>query len=182
LQALPGLPDAFQRKARSLAADLARRQDAALVENLREDLRERRWDAALLRAEALTTATLGAVAREEIERSLAQARSARAVEAYQWLMRRADDIEAGRFDSGEASEILRLARIVQADLSHDLYPAALDDACYFEARALDALGRAEESAAALKRLGELRPRSRWLAGAPAAEPEAASPAASDSPL
>jgi hypothetical protein len=141
---------------------LFKAQQEHILARLRRRAIHRDWEGVLAEAERVSTATLTRETREHVDEATQLARRARAVAAYQWLMREAQRIEAGDIPTEEADEILARAQLVLDDLPMSLYPAALDDALFAQVVAYRALGREAEAETALERLRAARPRSRHL--------------------
>lgn len=146
----------------ALEDTLFRVQQEHILAQLHRRAIHRDWEGVLAEAERVSTATLTRETREHVDEATRLARRARAVAAYQWLMREASRIEAGDIPTEEAGEVLARAQRVLQDLPATLYPAALDDALFAQVVAYRALGKEAEAETALERLRAARPRSRHL--------------------
>ncbi len=149
----------------ALRRQLDRRQEDILLAAVDSRLEARDWDGVVAEIDRASSLTLASAARERIDRVLARAKKARAVESYHWLLRRASssaEAQSAAAAAADSNEILRRSQLVLDDLPFDLYPEALDDVLYMRALAFAALGHRSESAAALERLREARPKSRYL--------------------
>jgi tetratricopeptide (TPR) repeat protein len=147
----------------ALSHELEEARKRQLLNTLRASVADRDWEAALVISDQLTTLTLSAEVRGEVDDLLAAANRIRAVDAYHWLMRRAADIEQGRLDAKQAREVLNRTQRVLDALPMDLYPAALDDALFFAAVANRILGNDVQADQYLERLRHECPKSRYLA-------------------
>lgn len=161
-QRLPVADEMKQAQLASLRADLGRRQRETLLASIQTGVARHDWDAALAAADHLTSAPLDRDTRDEVDRMAANARRARAVATYYWLMRRADKIESARIDAEEARDVAVRAGIVLDSLPMELYPAALDDTLFFLASAQRVLGEEAEFRQTLERLRRECPKSRYL--------------------
>lgn len=146
----------------ALEETLFKAQQEHILAQLRRRAIHRDWEGVLAEADRVSTAALAREARAQVDEAARLARRARAVAAYQWLMREAARIEAGEITEQEADEALTQAQRVLDDLPTTLYPAALDDALFAQVVAWRVLGDEAEAQTALERLRAARPRSRHL--------------------